>query len=139
MTVKLLTFFIFLFKNIQGGMMDSKMDPYVRLRYKHVKSWSSTKYSSNQHKHPMWTDKENNLFTFVFDADKNSSINKPMLVIDCWDDNFGLDSLIGGGTIDLTRLLSSQPGSEKWREYKIELLHKGRGKYSLKYIVYDQC
>ena len=29
-------------------------------------------------------------------------------------------------TFDLTRLLSAQPGSGAWREYKIELLHKGR-------------
>ena len=30
------------------------------------------------------------------------------------------------GSYDLSRLISSQPGSEKWREYKINLLHKGR-------------
>ena len=109
-----------------SGMMDSKMDPYVRLRYDHEKSWKSTKYAHNQHKFPVWTTKENNFFELIFDKTKNMTLKKPILQIECWDDKTGFDSEIGQGTFDLTRLLSGGIGSEIWREYKIEILHKGR-------------
>jgi len=53
-------------------------------------------------------------------------VKKPLLKVECWDDKVGLDASIGTGDFNLTRLLSSQPGAGSWREYKVELLHKGR-------------
>ena len=53
-------------------------------------------------------------------------MKKPLLKVECWDDKVGLDASIGTGDFNLTRLLSSQPGAGSWREYKVELLHKGR-------------
>ena len=98
----------------------------VRVRYKHVKSWVSTKYAKDQHKYPAWTERDNNTFTLAFDHQKNAGMAKPILVVDCWDNNTFIDDVIGEGQLDLTRILSSQPGSATWREYKVDLLYKGR-------------